>query len=55
MENGIEHSQFRIRLINLGDNLIDILEKDKTFSDFTIDDQTINFSNFSEWRLFVAL
>lgn len=27
--------QFRIRLINLINNLINILEKDKTFSDFT--------------------
>lgn len=46
MENGIEHSQFRIRLINLVDNLIDILEKDKTFSDFTIDDQTIVLEDY---------
>lgn len=45
-ENGIEHSQFRIRLINLVDNLIDILEKDKTFSDFTIDDQTIVLEDY---------
>ncbi len=33
--------QFRIRLIDLINNLIDILENDKTFSDFTLDGKTI--------------
>ncbi len=40
--------QFRIRLINLVDNLIDILEKDKTFSDFTLDGQTIVLEDYLE-------
>ena len=40
--------QFRIRLINLVDNLIDILENDKTFSDFTLDGQTIVLEDYLE-------
>jgi alpha-mannosidase len=40
--------QFRIRLINLVDNLIDILEKDKAFSDFTLDGQTIVLEDYLE-------
>ena len=40
--------QFRIRLINLLDNLIDILENDKTFSDFTLDGQTIVLEDYLE-------
>ena len=33
--------QFRIKLIDFIDNLIGILENDKTFSDFTLDGKTI--------------
>jgi len=40
--------QFRIRLIDLINNLIDILEKDKTFSDFTLDGQTIVLEDYLE-------
>ncbi|HAJ32774.1 MAG TPA: hypothetical protein DCK79_05315 [Candidatus Atribacteria bacterium] len=40
--------QFRVRLINLVDNLIDILENDKTFSDFTLDGQTIVLEDYLE-------
>ncbi|MBA7539522.1 hypothetical protein ES705_31801 [subsurface metagenome] len=40
--------QFRIRLIDLVDNLIDILEKDKAFSDFTLDGQTIVLEDYLE-------
>ena len=40
--------QFRIRLIDLIDNLIDILENDKTFSDFTLDGQTIVLEDYLE-------
>jgi len=40
--------QFRIRLINLINNLIDILENDKTFSDFTLDGQTIVLEDYLE-------
>ena len=40
--------QFRIRLIDLMDNLIDILENDKTFSDFTLDGQTIVLEDYLE-------
>lgn len=40
--------QFRIRLIDLINNLIDILEKDKTYSDFTLDGQTIVLEDYLE-------
>jgi len=40
--------QFRIRLIDLINNLIDILENDKTFSDFTLDGQTIVLEDYLE-------
>jgi mannosylglycerate hydrolase len=40
--------QFRIRLIDLINNLVDILEKDKTFSDFTLDGQTIVLEDYLE-------
>jgi len=40
--------QLRIRLIDLIDNLIDILEKDKIFSDFTLDGQTIVLEDYLE-------
>jgi mannosylglycerate hydrolase len=40
--------QFRIRLINLINNLIDILENDKAFSDFTLDGQTIVLEDYLE-------
>ena len=40
--------QFRIRLIDLIDNLIDILENDKAFSDFTLDGQTIVLEDYLE-------
>jgi len=40
--------QFRIRLIDLINNLIDILENDKTFSDFTLDGQTIILEDYLE-------
>jgi len=40
--------QFRIRLIDLINNLINILEKDKTFSDFTLDGQTIVLEDYLE-------
>jgi mannosylglycerate hydrolase len=40
--------QFRIRLIDLIDNLIDILVNDKTFSDFTLDGQTIVLEDYLE-------
>jgi len=40
--------QFRIRLINLINNLIDILKKDETFSDFTLDGQTIVLEDYLE-------
>lgn len=40
--------QFRIRLIALINNLIDILEKDKIFSDFTLDGQTIVLEDYLE-------
>jgi len=40
--------QFRIRLIDLINNLIDILEKDETFSDFTLDGQTIVLEDYLE-------
>ena len=40
--------QFRIRLIDLIDNLIGILENDKTFSDFTLDGQTIVLEDYLE-------
>jgi len=40
--------QFRIRLIDLINNLIDILEKDKAFSDFTLDGQTIVLEDYLE-------
>ncbi len=40
--------QFRIRLIDLISNLIDILEKDKAFSDFTMDGQTIVLEDYLE-------
>jgi len=38
--------QFRIRLINLIDKLIDIFENDKAFSDFTLDGQTIVMEDY---------
>jgi len=38
--------QFRIRLIDLINNLVDILEKDKAFSDFTLDGQTIVLEDY---------
>jgi len=40
--------QFRIRLIDLINNLIEILENDKTFSDFTLDGQTIVLEDYLE-------
>ena len=40
--------QFRIRLIDLINNLIDILKKDKTFSDFIMDGQTIILEDYLE-------
>lgn len=40
--------QFRIRLIDLINNLIVILENDKTFSDFTLDGQTIVLEDYLE-------
>jgi len=40
--------QLRIRLIDLINNLINILEKDKTFSDFTLDGQTIVLEDYLE-------
>jgi len=40
--------QFRIRLVGLINNLIDILEKDGTFSDFTMDGQTIILEDYFE-------
>ena len=40
--------QFRIKLIDLINNLVDILEKDKTFSDFTLDGQTIVLEDYLE-------
>ena len=40
--------QFRIRLIDLINNLVDILEKDETFSDFTLDGQTIILEDYLE-------
>lgn len=40
--------QFRIRLIDLINNLIDILENDKAFSDFTLDGQTIVLEDYLE-------
>lgn len=40
--------QFRIRLIDLMNHLIDILEKDQTFSDFTLDGQTIVLEDYLE-------
>ena len=40
--------QFRIRLIDLINNLMNILEKDKTFSDFTLDGQTIVLEDYLE-------
>jgi len=40
--------QFRIRLIDLVDNLINILENDKTFSDFTLDSQAIVLEDYLE-------
>ena len=40
--------QFRIRLIDLMNNLIDILENDKKFSDFTLDGQTIVLEDYLE-------
>jgi len=40
--------QFRIRLIDLINNLVDILEKDKAFSDFTLDGQTIVLEDYLE-------
>lgn len=40
--------QFRIRLIDLINNLIDILENDKTYSDFTLDGQTIVLEDYLE-------
>jgi len=40
--------QFRIRLIDLINNLIDILKKDETFSDFTMDGQTIILEDYLE-------
>lgn len=40
--------QFRIRLIDLINNLIDILESDKAFSDFTLDGQTIVLEDYLE-------
>jgi len=43
--------QFRIRLIDLINNLINILEKDKTFSDFTLDGQTIVLEDYLEVHL----
>ena len=40
--------QLRIRLIDLINNLIDILENDKAFSDFTLDGQTIVLEDYLE-------
>ena len=40
--------QFRIKLIALINNLIDILENDKIFSDFTLDGQTIVLEDYLE-------
>ena len=40
--------QFRVRLIDLIDNLIDILKNDKKFSDFTLDGQTIVLEDYLE-------
>ena len=40
--------QFRIRLIDFINNLIDILKKDETFSDFTMDGQTIILEDYLE-------
>ncbi|MBA3062366.1 MAG: alpha-mannosidase, partial [Atribacteria sp.] len=40
--------QFRIKLIDLINNLIDILENDKAFSDFTLDGQTIVLEDYLE-------
>ena len=40
--------QFRIRLIDLINNLIDILENDKAYSDFTLDGQTIVLEDYLE-------
>ena len=40
--------QFRVRLIDLINNLINILEKNKTFSDFTLDGQTIVLEDYLE-------
>jgi len=40
--------QFRIRLIDLINNLVDILENDKKFSDFTLDGQTIVLEDYLE-------
>lgn len=40
--------QFRIKLVDLVNNLIDILEKDNTFSDFTLDGQTIVLEDYLE-------
>ncbi|MHC2995634.1 MAG: hypothetical protein IBV53_09065 [Candidatus Atribacteria bacterium] len=40
--------QFRVRLIDLINNLIDILENDQAFSDFTLDGQTIVLEDYLE-------
>jgi mannosylglycerate hydrolase len=40
--------QFRIRLIDLINNLINILKEDSTFSDFTLDGQTIVLEDYLE-------
>ena len=40
--------QFRIKLIDLINNLIEILENDKTFSDFTLDGQTVVLEDYLE-------